>query len=585
MNLRALTLTTLVAVAAYYAKAQTPSFTELADTHAHTSAAEWKAKAPRPQAAWGSIDVQYQKTSIPTTGLSKKWAAKAWRGERVNGLAVVYTSSALENVEVATTGLKSGRNEIPASKVEVAFVRYVMADGLNKPGETGAKNACRGDNKPWEWDSVMVADILDTRKAMAVEANTTRPIWVSVWVPRDAKPGTYKANLKIKVEGGTTLSLPYQITVGERQLPEPEKWSFHLDLWQNPYAVARYYNVPLWSKQHFDLMRPIMKTYANAGGKVITASVIDRPWNGQTQDAFGSMIGKTKSIDGQWSYDYTVFDKWVEFMMSCGVTEQIDCYTVVPWKLQFDYYDQATNTVKNISTEIGSKEYNDYWLPFLTDFAAHLKAKGWFERTAIAMDERPREAMNAAEAIIRKADKNFKIEGAIHYYPDVEPNIYDLCLAYGETVPANVLTRRRSEGKKTTVYTCCAEAYPNTFTFSKPAEATWLPIHAAAIDVDGYLRWAYNSWTIDPLRDSRFRSWGSGDCYLVYPGASSVRMERLTEGIQYYEKIKILRNEFAAHPAKIKVLNDAVAKFVPQNLHGENATEMVNEFKKVIDKY
>ena len=99
------------------------------------------------------------------------------------------------------------------------------------------------------------------------------------------------------------------------------------------------------------------------------------------------------------------------------------------------------------------------------------------------------------------------------------------------------------------------------------------------------MRWAYNSWTTDPLRDSRFRSWAAGDCYLVYPGASSVRMERLIEGIQYYEKIRILREEFADNPSKIKELNLAVSKFIPQNLHGENATQMVNEFKNVINKY
>lgn len=27
---------------------------------------------------------------------------------------------------------------------------------------------------------------------------------------------------------------------------------------ENPYAVARYYGVPLWSKEHFDAMRPII---------------------------------------------------------------------------------------------------------------------------------------------------------------------------------------------------------------------------------------------------------------------------------------------------------------------------------------
>ncbi|HEY5368179.1 MAG TPA: DUF4091 domain-containing protein [Hanamia sp.] len=36
--------------------------------------------------------------------------------------------------------------------------------------------------------------------------------------------------------------------------------------------------------------------------------------------------------------------------------------------------------------------------------------------------------------------------------------------------------------------------------------------------------------------------WPSGDTYFVYPGGrSSIRFERLREGIQDYEKFKILR--------------------------------------------
>ena len=562
-------------------QAQTPTFTELSDTKPHTSEAQWDAQVKTPQAAWGSIDQRYQKTSIPQN-LTAKWAVKAWKGERVNGQAVFFTSQDVKSISVSSTPLKNGKKVIPSSAVNVSMVRYVMTDELNKEGK---KSGCRSGNIKSEWDSSIVADILDASKTIAVPAKTTRPIWINVWIPQETQPGVYKANLNINIEGKKTISLPYQITVGARTLPTPDKWKFHLDLWQNPYAVARYYNVPLWSKEHFDYMRPIMKTYADAGGKVITASIINRPWAGQTEDAFCSMIGKTKDIDGSWSYDYSVFDRWIEFMISCGITDQIDCYTVVPWSLEFDYYDKASNGIKIIKAEPGSDGYNNYWLPFLKDFASHLKTKGWFSRIAIAMDERPRESMNAAESIIRKADKDFKIEGAIHYYPDVEPNIYDLCLAYGETVPSKILERRKSEGKKTTVYTCCAEAYPNTFTFSKPAEATWIPLHASAIKVDGYLRWAYNSWTVDPLRDSRFRAWAAGDCYLVYPEASSIRMERLVEGIQYYEKIRILREEYAKNPSKIKDLELAVSKFIPQNLHGENATQMVNEFKKVINKY
>lgn len=45
-----------------------------------------------------------------------------------------------------------------------------------------------------------------------------------------------------------------------------------------------------------------------------------------------------KKLDGTWVYDYTVFDKWVEFMMNeVGIKDLISCYTMIPWALSFDY--------------------------------------------------------------------------------------------------------------------------------------------------------------------------------------------------------------------------------------------------------
>ena len=46
-----------------------------------------------------------------------------------------------------------------------------------------------------------------------------------------------------------------------------------------------------------------------------TTSIMHKPWAGQTEDHFDSMITRIKKIDGTWVYDYAVFDKWVEFMM------------------------------------------------------------------------------------------------------------------------------------------------------------------------------------------------------------------------------------------------------------------------------
>ena len=532
---------------------------------------------------WGNTDVRYPRNEVPAGQGNKQWETNAWKGERVNAQAVLWTKQPLKNVRITVSDLKCGKNVIPASATTASFVGYVWTDELNKDRKSG----CSDRPNKADWDSSLVADVLEVRKSLDIEAQCTQPLWVNIWVPQDIPSGVYKGALTVSGENFADMRLPMRINVQKRTLPDPAQWAFHLDLWQNPYAVARYYNVPLWSRQHFDIMKPLMQQLANAGQKVITASVMHHPWAGQTEDPFDSMVFRMKKIDGNWVYDYTVFDRWVEFMMSLGIDRQINCYTLVPWALKFDYYDQATNRIRFVEAKPGEAAYEDYWFSFLKDFAGHLRRKGWFEKTTIAMDEREKSMMQQAFDLIFRADAGYKVSGAGDYYPEIEPKMYDLCLAYGHTLPDSVREERRKSGKLSTVYTCCIEAYPNTFTFSEPAEASWLMWHAVAGGYDGYLRWAYNSWTKDPLHDSRFRSWAAGDCYLVYPGSSSIRMERLVEGIQDAEKIRILRKEFAENGevAKLKKLNQTVSGFMPEKLNGQNASQMVRNGRKLLSTF
>ncbi len=494
---------------------------------------------------WGSIDVRYSQKEVPETS-KKSPLLRAWRGERVSAQAVLATSKELKRVSFTVSDLKSGRNIIPASAIKKYFVRYVIADAFNS-----------------RKDSCLYADRLDPVEALEIEPNATQPIWLDIHVPAETKAGTYSGSLTMNCDG-QKLSLPIVLQVADRLLPEPGKWSFHLDLWQNPYAVARYFDVPLWSQQHFDTMRPLMEHLASAGQKIITCSVISRPWNGQTFDPFESMIAKMKQLDGTWKYDYTVFDRWVEFMMSCGITEQIDCYTLVPWHYRFEFYDCATNTVQHLACKPGEAKYHDFIVPFLKDFSRHLRQKGWFERTYIAMDERPKDQMEAAWQTIQDADPEFKIEGAANYNVESEAadRVDDISVAFQyDLLNKNALARRTAKGQKITFYTCCGPERPNTFTFSPPAESAYLGWHALACGYDGYLRWAYNSWPKQPNEDSRFGSWPAGDCYLVYPGGSSIRFERLIEGIQAYEKVRILRPSLNLLQAK--QLDEMLRYFFP----------------------
>lgn len=116
-----------------------------------------------------------------------------------------------------------------------------------------------------------------------------------------------------------------------------------------------------------------------------------------------------------------------------------------------------------------------------------------------------------------------------------------LNVAWG-TADRDDILARREQGFNTTFYICCNPLFPNTFSFSNPFEAELLGWYGLACDYDGMLRWAYNSWPADPERDSRYGNWSSGDTYLIYPHArSSVRFERLIDGIEVAEKVRTLR--------------------------------------------
>ncbi len=523
---------------------------------------------------------------VPSLEYQKKaFNHSAWRGEKVFAQAVISSDAELKDVTVAVSDLRSGKSVIGSGNISVQFVSFVVSDLL----DTTKFGQCSSREDKSKWGEVLVADVLDLKESMNIPTGRKQPVWMTVNVPSDAKPGKYTGRMSVSSSNAKTRSLPVELVVSDHILPPAHDWAFHLDLWQNPYSVARYAGVPLWSEAHFEAMRPVMRMLAEAGQKSVTATIMNRPWNGQTEDAFGSMVTKIRRIDGSWLYDYTIFDRWVEFMFSLGIDRQINCYSMIPWALEFDYYDQATSSPTTFQAAPGSEEYNEYWGSFIADFSRHLKAKGWFEKTMIAMDERPMESMQAVLSLIRRTEPDFKISLAGNYHEPINFGIADFSEGFApkKEFPESAKAKRKGLGLTTTFYTCCAEAHPNMFVISDPDEAAWLGWFAQAENYDGYLRWAYNSWTMDPLADARFRTWPAGDCFVVYPGGrGSVRFSKLVEGIQDFEKIRILKEQWRKEDddSKLGQLAEILKSFSSEKLLEEGSANALTAARSFLDK-
>ena len=383
---------------------------------------------------------------------------------------------------------------------------------------------------------------------------------LSVTAPAAAKPGVYLAG-------------DLKITVRDRVLPPPGEWKYFLDLWQHPWAVARYFGVKPFSAEHYAKMRPLWKLLADSGQKTLTVTLLDKPWDNQCYDPYRSMIRRVKAKDGSWRFDYSVFDEYVAFGRSCGLGPVISCYTMCPWGYMVSWEDEGkcenVELCKYENMEIpndgrvyverrkkilpGTKEFRDYWGNFLADFAAHLKEKGWFEDAVVSIDERsPDDVRNIASLIAEKAP-GLKLALAGNRAPSEFEgiDIHHACFGlYYLTDKLIAEAKERGErGMVTTYYVCCSPDHPNTMCHNELEEAFWLGAYPAFAGLDGFLRWAWNSWPEDPMHDASYtgiggNGWKAGDTYLVYPdGSPSLRFLELRNGIVAAEKIRILKEQ------------------------------------------
>jgi hypothetical protein len=213
-----------------------------------------------------------------------------------------------------------------------------------------------------------------------------------------------------------------------------------------------------------------------------------------------------------------------------------------------------------------------------------LKEKGWLEKTYLGVNENEMPATLAAIKVIKEHSAQWRITYAGDWHPELDGVLDDYSFVHGKEPTMDIVKARSARGFTSTYYVCCTPPIPNTFVFSPPAEGRWLGWYAAAYGYDGFLRWAYDAWPADPLRDARHVLWPAGDTFLVYPGGgSSIRFEKLREGIVDFEKIRLVRRRAAQSTDRdVKLLADELNQDLDAIAHEREFRE--EDVRRILDK-
>lgn len=576
-----------------------------------------------PELKGSIVDVDTQYTQDRYNEISKlglvSTELETWKNDKaISEIALISKGSGLKNVKIKTQDLVNGATKIDKENVQATFIKSTKAYVGPFLGYGDKK---RPVPKETETNRKESSDILYQSTPIDMPLNSVQPVWISINIPKDAKAGIYTTKIIIAADDiKQPLEFTYKINVKDVVLKDATEFknTFDIELWQHPYNSAEYYGVEPFSKEHFAYLKPIMELYKSIGGHAVTATISEDAWNGQTYSKkdvhYPSMIKWTKNSDGSFTYDYTNFDKWIQFNKDLGIGDKIVLYSIAPWHNSFSYWENGKLTYEKYS--VGSVRYKTVWKDFLENLVSHLTEKGWFNEAYIGIDERgfSSAAFDVIESVKNSEGKCLKTAGAMSYggsHSSLAHRVTDVNIGDDTVVskPAGFsafLADRKEKGLRTTLYTCTGHQ-PGNFSLSAPVESYWSIINAGK-ETDGLLRWAYDAWVENPLEDATHNAFEPGDCFLVYPGdkvdfnkneiptvRSSIRLERMAQGVRDVNKIRQMSSEITRLKLDVEAMYSKLTvkpiirnEYLPKEkveIVRQEMTGFRNDISAMTDKY
>lgn len=422
-------------------------------------------------------------------------------------------------------------------------------------------------------DGIKVADIIFNKPAMEYLGDEQVTALCELNLPADIMAGEYKIRVNLYSSHGLNdeeLADTREITlyVHDCEIPKSSDYTLYTDIWQHNSNIARTFGVKSWSEEHFFYISKILDKLTQLGQKSMTLVVSDCPWRGWgcylMRDYPANMfeyniISSSRDINGNFIYDYSAMDKYIELCLKKGINGDITLYGLIGiWKMPYfntntPEYPEAVK-IRYYDVKDGAYRFmtsQDEIINYITHLFAHLKALGVWDIVRIGADEPSMpDSFIANFNILKSIDNNIKLKLAID-----KPEIINTLGKYASDIsysfPCTLKTYHKSGlNHKKLWYVCNIPNRPNSLLDNLSTETVALGVLNHVFGFDGFLRWAFTCWTASPLSDIRYNINGlpAGDMCLVYPDTQgeileSLRYIQLKRGIIIYELLNIVKSK------------------------------------------
>ena len=491
-------------------------------------------------------------SKLPSGG-SAEITVNAARNEYESAQLAVHSDNAIKSLSVDVSMLKGESGIVPEVKAD--FVGWVTVSR----GSAETPPEYKIGTIPGKFP-----DPLTGSKPVAVAAGMNQPIWLTIHIPADAIPGEYTGIVKVTADS-KTVEVPITLKVFTAMVPD--KRTLYVTNWFFTDKIAAAHGVEKWSEGFWKILGVYAKFMADYRQNTTLTPLTEL------------IMGKDDG-QGNYTFDFTRFDRWVELFKGAGV-EYIEGSHLGgrgEWEAKdFDAsWPQITkpdgSQVQFPGMKVSSDEERKLLSQYLPALQKHLEEKGWLDTYIQHLADEPipvnAESYKKLSSYVREFAPKFRIMDACQA-KEIAGSIdiwVPLTSEYDHS--KDFFVQRQKLGDEVWFYTCLVPKgkYMNRF-IDYPLAATRL-IHWTNFmhGVTGYLHWGFNYWPADPYNELE-PNWGGesflppGDSHIIYPGKrgplSSIRMEAMRDGLEDFELLSLLARK---NPKKAHAICDSVIR-------------------------
>ncbi len=369
----------------------------------------------------------------------------------------------------------------------------------------------------------------------------------TVWVDIDAKgleDGKHDIIFKLSREGDS-CELPFTLTVIPAELPEID---FPVTQWFHYDCLAQYYNVPVFSERHWEIIENFVETYVKCGNNMLLTPVFTPPLDTYVggERPTVQLVGVKLDSDGNYSFDFSLLTRFMDMADRKGVKYFEISHLFTQWgakhapKVMADTPD-GYRRIFGWETEAGGEEYTRFLRAFISELLTFLKARGDDKRCVYHISDEPKVEM-LDDYMKSKNSIADLLEGYVIMDALSNVDFYRKGVIKNPIPATNhagaFLEAYAEEGRTGLwVYYCCTQSmYVSNRFFANPGARTrYIGVQFYRYNIGGFLQWGYNYFNnqysydaVNPIADTTGNYFvPSGDTCSVYPAQDGTALESM----------------------------------------------------------